>query len=173
MCNPDRHNAPAVPPSIWQILVSPRTGVGNENGALRSSAAERQSWQQAAFKPLSRASRARQQVSRGCAESIDGTLVVLNAFVNLNGTTVFRRLIMPRFGLIDLLCVVEACKRDRAVGSFVSMAEGVEELRILTGDFVSTDDVMANALSAVALARGCSVLFDEQAGADLSAHRGE
>lgn len=79
---------------------------------------------------------------------------------------------MSSFVMVDLLCVVEACKRDQAVGSFVSMAEGVEELRILTGDFVSTDEIMANALSAVALARGCSVLFDEQAGAELSAHRG-
>lgn len=65
--------------------------------------------------------------------------------------------------MIDLLCVVEACKRDRVVGSFVSMAESVEELRVLTGDFVSSDDLMANALSTVAIARGCSVLFDEKA----------
>ena len=74
---------------------------------------------------------------------------------------------MSSFEMIDLLCVVEACKRDRAVGNFVSMAEGVEELRVLTGDFVSSDDVVANALSMVALARGCSVLFDEQAGAEI------
>ncbi|MER9999093.1 hypothetical protein NKJ90_09690 [Mesorhizobium sp. M0051] len=71
---------------------------------------------------------------------------------------------MCGFELVDLLYVVEGCKRDRVVGSFVSMAEGVEELRVLTGDFVSPDDLMANALSTVALARGCSVLFDEQAG---------
>jgi hypothetical protein len=38
---------------------------------------------------------------------------------------------------------------------------------VLTGDFVSPDDVVANALSTVALARGCSVLFDEQAGAEI------
>jgi hypothetical protein len=74
---------------------------------------------------------------------------------------------MRSFEMIDLLCVVEACKHDRAVGNFVSMAEGVEELRVLTGDFVSPDDVVANALSTVALARGCSVLFDEQAGAEI------
>ncbi|MER9306662.1 hypothetical protein NKJ06_26210 [Mesorhizobium sp. M0293] len=71
---------------------------------------------------------------------------------------------MRSFEMVDLLYVVEDCKRDRVVGSFVSMAEGVEELRVLTGDFVSSDDLMANALSTVALARGCSVLFDEQAG---------
>ena len=74
---------------------------------------------------------------------------------------------MRSFELVDLLYVVEACKHDRVVGNFVSMAEGVEELRVLTGDFVSSDEVMANALSTVALARGCSVLFDEQAGAEI------
>ena len=74
---------------------------------------------------------------------------------------------MSSFELIDLLCVVEACRHDRVVGNFVSMAEGVVELRVLTGDFVSSDEVMANALSTVALARGCSVLFDEQAGAEI------
>ena len=77
---------------------------------------------------------------------------------------------MRSFEMIDLLCVVEACKRDRAVGYFVSMAEGVEELRVLTGDFVSPDDAVANALSKVALARGCSVLFDERAGAEILSH---
>ena len=74
---------------------------------------------------------------------------------------------MRSFEMIDLLCVVEACKHDRSVGNFVSMAESVEELRVLTGDFVSSDDVVANALATVALARGCSVLFDEQAGAEI------
>lgn len=74
---------------------------------------------------------------------------------------------MPSFEMVDLLYVVEACKHGRAVGNFVSMAEGVEELRVLTGDFVSSDDVLGNALSTVALARGCPVLFDEQAGAEI------
>ncbi|MCZ8548650.1 hypothetical protein OOJ09_31215 [Mesorhizobium qingshengii] len=74
---------------------------------------------------------------------------------------------MHSFEMVDLLYVVEACKHDRAVGNFVSMAEGVEELRVLTGDFISPDHVVANALSAVALARGCPVLFDEQAGAEI------
>jgi hypothetical protein len=32
---------------------------------------------------------------------------------------------------------------------------------------VSSDEVVANALSAVALGRGCAVLFDEQSGADI------
>jgi hypothetical protein len=50
--------------------------------------------------------------------------------------------------------------------SGVEEAESVEELRVLTGYFVSSDDALANALATVALARGCSVLFDEQAGAE-------
>ncbi|WP_245468778.1 MULTISPECIES: hypothetical protein [unclassified Mesorhizobium] len=61
---------------------------------------------------------------------------------------------MRSFEMIDLLYVVEACKHDRSVGNFVSMAESVEELRVLTGDFVSLDDAVANALATVALARG-------------------
>ena len=48
------------------------------------------------------------------------------------------------------------------------MAKAVEELRVLTGDFVSSDEAAANALSAVALECGCAVLFDEQAGADIT-----
>ncbi|MCA0029478.1 hypothetical protein [Mesorhizobium sp. B263B2A] len=96
-----------------------------------------------------------------------GTLSPTDAFMILQGTDFFRRLTMHSFEMIDLLCVVEACKRDHAVGNFVSMAEGVEELRVLTGDFVSSDHAVANALSKVALARGCSVLFDEQAGAEI------
>lgn len=74
---------------------------------------------------------------------------------------------MRGFEMIDLLCVVDACKHDAAVGHFVSTARAVEELRILTGDFETPDDVAANALSSVALERGYSVLFDEQAGAEI------
>ena len=74
---------------------------------------------------------------------------------------------MGQFEMIDLVSVVDACTSDRVAGHCVSMAKAVEELRVLTGDFVSSDEVMANALSTVALARGCSVLFDEQAGAEI------
>ena len=73
---------------------------------------------------------------------------------------------MSRFEIIDLDCVVDACTQG-ATGRFVSMAKAVEELRVLTGDFVSPDETVANALSTVALDRGCAVLFDEQAGADI------
>ncbi|UDL87652.1 hypothetical protein LGH82_21040 [Mesorhizobium sp. PAMC28654] len=74
---------------------------------------------------------------------------------------------MRGFEMIDLLCVVDACKHDLAVGHFMSTAKAVEELRILTGDFESSDEVAANALSMVALQCGYSVLFDEQAGAEI------
>lgn len=71
------------------------------------------------------------------------------------------------FEMIDLLSVIDACTTDRAAGRLVSMAKAVEELRVLTGDFVSPDETVANALSTVALERGCAVLFDEQPGADI------
>ncbi|WP_296742729.1 hypothetical protein [Mesorhizobium sp.] len=74
---------------------------------------------------------------------------------------------MDNFELIDLLCAVEACASGRAAGSVVSMSKAVEELRVLTGDFVSSDEAAANALTQVALERGWAVLFDEQPGADI------
>lgn len=74
---------------------------------------------------------------------------------------------MHSFELIDLLCVVDACASDRVVGRVVSMSQAVEELRVLTGDFVSSDESAANALTQVALDRGCAVLLDEQPGADI------
>jgi hypothetical protein len=74
---------------------------------------------------------------------------------------------MGQFQIIDLLSVINACTTGRAAGRLVSMAKAVEEWRVLTGDFISPDETVANALSPVALARGCAVLFDEQPGADI------
>jgi len=74
---------------------------------------------------------------------------------------------MGQFEITDLVYIVDACATGRAAGRLVSMARAVEELRVLTGDFVSPDETVANALSAVALQRGCTVLFDEQPGADI------
>lgn len=74
---------------------------------------------------------------------------------------------MDSFEFIDLLCVVDACASDRAAGRLISMSKAVEELRVLTGDFVSSDEAAANALSQVALECGCTVLFDERPGADI------
>lgn len=74
---------------------------------------------------------------------------------------------MNRYELIDLVCVVDACASDRTAGRVVPMSKAVEELRVLTGDFVSSDEAVANALTQVALQLGCAVLFDEQPGADI------
>lgn len=76
---------------------------------------------------------------------------------------------MDNFELIDLLFVVEDCASDRAAGRVVSMSRAVEELRVLTGDFVSSDETAANALTQVALERGCAVLLDERPGAEIVA----
>ncbi len=64
--------------------------------------------------------------------------------------------IMGYFEIIDLVSVVDACTSDRAVGRCVSMAKAVEELRVLTDDFVSPHEAVANALSAGRWARFCS-----------------
>jgi hypothetical protein len=77
--------------------------------------------------------------------------------------------VMDNFELIDLLCVVEACASDHVAGRVVPMSKAVEELRVLTGDFISSDQDAANALSKVALDRGCAVLFDERPGAEIVA----
>ena len=74
---------------------------------------------------------------------------------------------MDTFKLIDLICVVDACVSDRSVGHVVPLSKAVEELRVLTGDFVSSDEAAAKALTEVALQRGCAILFDEQPGADI------
>lgn len=74
---------------------------------------------------------------------------------------------MDNFELIDLLCVIDACASDRSAGRLVPMSRAVEELRVLTGDFVSSDEDATKALTQVALGRGCAVLFDEQPGADI------
>ena len=61
-----------------------------------------------------------------------------------------------------------------AITSFAFIRHAIEtcnalqpDMVVLTGDFVSPDETVANALSAVALQRGCTVLFDEQPGADI------
>ena len=61
---------------------------------------------------------------------------------------------------------VLSCAHSKSVGAFVSTSQAVEELRILSGDFTSTDEDAANAISQVAVTMGCTVLFDEQSGSD-------
>jgi hypothetical protein len=48
----------------------------------------------------------------------------------------------------------------------VSTAEAVEELRVLTGDFRTSDEELAEKLSIAALRMGYAVVLDEEAGAD-------
>jgi hypothetical protein len=71
-----------------------------------------------------------------------------------------------RLEIIDLISAVQACAHGKSVGTLVSTSQAVEELRVLSGDFVTPDEDMANAVSEVALTLGCSIVFDEQAGAD-------
>jgi hypothetical protein len=74
----------------------------------------------------------------------------------------------PRLHPIDIENVVRRCSRVRSGGRVVSTAQAVEEMRITTGDFISSDKELANALSAKAVALGYAVVFDEEAGAGIS-----
>jgi hypothetical protein len=69
--------------------------------------------------------------------------------------------------IIDLISAVQACVRGKSAGMLLSTSQAVEELRVLSGDFVTPDEDMANAVSEVAWTLGCSIVFDEQPGADV------
>jgi hypothetical protein len=71
-----------------------------------------------------------------------------------------------KFDQADLISVVKACAHSCGAGLLLSTSKAIEELRILTGDFVTPDDEMANAISEAAIALGCTVAFDERVGAD-------
>jgi hypothetical protein len=64
----------------------------------------------------------------------------------------------------DLEMAVRASAHQWSSCKLVSTARAVEELRIRTGDFVSTDEQLANAISVVALADGYAILLDEAVG---------
>jgi hypothetical protein len=64
----------------------------------------------------------------------------------------------------DLEMAVRASAHQWSSCKLVSTARAVEELRIRTGDFVSTDKELANAVSVAALADGYAVLMDEAVG---------
>jgi hypothetical protein len=64
----------------------------------------------------------------------------------------------------DLEVAVRASANQWSSCKLVSTARAVEELRIRTGDFVSTDEELTNAISVVALADGYAVLLDEAVG---------
>ena len=69
----------------------------------------------------------------------------------------------------DLAEAVRSSVLPKGAGLLLSTAKAVEELRILTGDFVTPDEEMADEISKIAVNMGCAVVFDEQAGADTLA----
>lgn len=71
-----------------------------------------------------------------------------------------------RYDQEDLAEAVRISVLPRGAGLLLSTAKAVEELRILTGDFVTSDEEMADEISEIAVKMGCAVVFDEQAGAD-------
>ena len=74
------------------------------------------------------------------------------------------------FNQEDLAEAVRTSVLPQDAGPLLSTAKAVEELRILTGDFVTPDEEMADEISQVAVRMGCAVVFDEQPGADRLAH---
>ena len=71
-----------------------------------------------------------------------------------------------RYNQNDLAEAVRISVLPEHAGLLLSTAKAVEELRILTGDFVTPDEEMADEISQVAVRMGCAVVFDEQPGAD-------
>lgn len=66
----------------------------------------------------------------------------------------------------NLLSAVKACASSAYAGSLLSTSKAIGEFRMLSGDFVTADDELANILSQTAVAMGCTVVFDERTGAD-------
>jgi hypothetical protein len=95
-----------------------------------------------------------------------GTFVNVSVFLADEGTA-FEEVGMGHFENSDVLHAVHICARGNSSGSLISTSQAVEELRVLSGDFVATDEDMANEISKVAVGLGCSVVFDERAGADI------
>ncbi|MCV3241777.1 hypothetical protein [Mesorhizobium sp. ZC-5] len=73
---------------------------------------------------------------------------------------------MGPFENIDVLQVVRICARGGSNRKVISTSQAVEELRVLSGDFVSTDGDMANEILKAAVCLGYAVVLDERAGAD-------
>jgi hypothetical protein len=74
-----------------------------------------------------------------------------------------------RFNQEDLAEAVRTSVLPQDAGLLLSTSKAVEELRILTGDFVTSDEEMADEISRVAVSMGCAIVFDEQSGADTLA----
>ena len=67
-----------------------------------------------------------------------------------------------RLNMIDIVQAVHRCVHGECAGSLLSTAKAIEQLRMISGDFVTSDDEMANAIARVAIKMGCTVVFDEQ-----------
>jgi hypothetical protein len=74
---------------------------------------------------------------------------------------------MGQFKNSDVQRVVRTCARGNSGGSFISTSQAVEEFRVLSGDFVATDEELANEISKAAMCLGYAVVFDERAGAEI------
>jgi hypothetical protein len=75
---------------------------------------------------------------------------------------------MRHFENSDVLQAICICARRDSSGTLISTSKAVEELRVLSGDFVATDEDMANEISRTAVALGYAVVFDERPGAEIS-----
>jgi hypothetical protein len=73
------------------------------------------------------------------------------------------------FDKTDVAEAIQRAVRPAGSGLILPTSEAVEELRILSGDFETSDEDMANVLCLAAIRRGCSVIFDERSGAELIA----
>lgn len=74
---------------------------------------------------------------------------------------------MGHFKNRDVQRVVQTCARSNSSGSLISTSQAVEEFRVLSGDFVATDEDLANEISKAAMGLGYAVVFDERAGAEI------
>jgi hypothetical protein len=69
-----------------------------------------------------------------------------------------------KFDRADLLSAVNACVTYGE--SLLSTSKAIGKFRMLSGDFVTPDEELANAISQTAIALGYAVMFDERRGAD-------
>ena len=74
---------------------------------------------------------------------------------------------MGNFEKNDVLQAVGICAHRNSYGSLISTSHAVEELRVLSGDFIATDEDMANEISRAAVGLGYAVVFDEWPGAEI------
>jgi hypothetical protein len=74
---------------------------------------------------------------------------------------------MGPFENSDVLQAIRICARGNSSGMLISTSQAVEALRVLSGDFVATDEDIANEIAKAAVSLGYAVVFDERAGAEM------